>query len=319
MRSAEVINVFIPIVMPPSPEDIGKIREYSPCDTVTTSILASENPPRIRQPVVDLRSGLTPSELRSKVVKAVSVREEVELIPTARIRELASITKTQDDKKSLLSLGIPIVESYRTNLSVASRLADTFLDPIPIRNVDSNQVADDLRDIGSGFLFKELKFIAQDPEKKTELGKMRLNDVALYCLTTSYEEEKKAVLSIRANERLGFVQRMGQMTDEQREMTSELLKRGLAPYIITNKDRALYAKQYETEREKNRIIESIDDTEEQETQDDEIGVGNSQYVEGAEEDALPNADDGNHGDLAGLPMEGRDYTDQPNLWDNEND
>jgi hypothetical protein len=154
VRSAEVINVFIPIVMPPSPEDIGKIREYSPCDTVTTSILASENPPRIRQPVIDLRSGLTPSELRSKVVKAVSVREEVELIPKARIQELESITKKQDDKKVLLSLGIPVVESYRTNLSVASRLADTFLDPIPIRNVDSKQNSKELLNIGSGFLFK---------------------------------------------------------------------------------------------------------------------------------------------------------------------
>lgn len=318
VRSAEFINVFMPTVMPPSPEDIGKIREYSPCDTVTTSILINENPPRIRQPVIDLHSGLTPSKLRSKVVKAVSVREEVELVPKARIRELEIISENDDDKKDLLSLGIPVVESYRTNLSVASRLADKFLDPIPIRNIDSNQDADDLRDIGSGLLFKELKFIAQDPEKKTELKKIQLNDVALYCLTTSYEEEKKAVLSIRATERLSFVQRMGQMTDEQREMTSELLKRGLAPYIITNKDRALYAKQYETEREKLRAIEPVDDTEEKETPDDEIGVGNPQYVEGTEDDAQPNADGGDYGNLSGNQPDHDDQP-QPNLWDNEND
>jgi hypothetical protein len=318
VRTPESINVFMPVVLPPLPNDIGKVREYTPCDAVTTAILASENPPRLRQPIIDLRSGLTPSELRSKVVKAVSVREEVALIPEGRIQELASITEKQTDKEVLLSLSIPISTSYRTNLIVASRLADKFLDPIPIRNVDSNQIGDDLRDIGSGFLFKELNFINQDAEKKTELKKMRLNDVSLYCLTTSYEEEKKAVLSIRAIERLSFVQRMGEMTDEQRELTSELLKRGLAPYIITSKDRSLFSKEYETEREKNRIIESVEDTEEQETQDDETGVGKSQYVEGAEEDALPNADDGNHGDLAGLPID-RDYTDYPNLWDNEND
>jgi hypothetical protein len=44
--------------------------------------------------------------------------------------------------------------SYRTNLMMASRLADKFLEPMPIRNVDFQQIPDDLRDIGSGFYLK---------------------------------------------------------------------------------------------------------------------------------------------------------------------
>jgi hypothetical protein len=92
----------------------------------------------------------------------------------------------------------------------------------------------------------------------------------------------------------------------------------LAPYIITNKDRALYAKQYETEREKLRAIEPVDDTEEKETPDDEIGVGNPQYVEGTEDDAQPNADGGDYGNLSGNQPDHDDQP-QPNLWDNEND
>ena len=306
VRDIESTNITLPLSIPPSPEDIGKIREYIPCDAVTTSILTSEVPPRIRQPVIDLRSGLTPSQLRTKVTKAISVREEVAFIEKAVIQE------KEAKKKEAMTMKIEISPSYRTNLMVASRLADAFLDPMPIRNVDFQQNPDDLRDIGSGFLYDALTSIKQDPEKTTELEKLRRVDATLYCLMMNYESEKKAVLSIRASERLRFVERMGQLTDEQREMTSELLKRGLAPYIITVKDRALFAKEQE--------LRALEKTVEEETEpvDNETGVGESQYIEGAEEDALPNADAGNNGDLAALPAD-RDYTDQPNLWDNEND
>ena len=76
------------------------------------------------------------------------------------------------------------------------------------------------------------------------------------------------------------------MTDSEREITKDLIDRGLAPYIITKKDRILFARQLDEERERN---------------DKDTGVGLPVGPNEAEERGFDQTqdvgDDGNHGDL----------------------
>lgn len=295
------------------PTEIGTIGSYHPCVSMTTSVLSSETPPRIHQPEVGLRPGLQPSELRKKVIPSVSEREEVENISKDNIRTRIDKGKTKEQKELINSAKIPITASVHTNLMLVSQLSDMFLMPTPIRNVDFQQNASELEDIGKGFIYETLTTIQPDPRKKADLSVLLSRDLGLYCLTTPYSVSLKITHSSRAMERNDFVKRLGKMTDEEREITSELLKRGLAPYVITNEDRARYAKQLEILNE--TLFETIEGTEEtgEENPDDDIGVGVPQY-NGSEEDN--NDDNGDYGDLPSLDRV-RDY-EQPSLGDDGN-
>jgi hypothetical protein len=84
------------------------------------------------------------------------------------------------------------------------------------------------------------------------------------------------------------------MTDSEREITKDLIDRGLAPYIITKKDRILFAQQLDEERERD---------------DEDIGVGRPAGPNEAEErgfDRTRDVDNGDYGDLPDRRNEDRD-------------
>ena len=58
------------------------------------------------------------------------------------------------------------------------------------------------------------------------------------------EQATKQDSDLRTREREVFKQRMRQMNDTEREATKMLLDIGIAPYIITNQDREIFAKEY---------------------------------------------------------------------------
>ena len=297
----EELSLLLPAI--PPPEKLGTIQTYQPCYPNTKSILASETLPIVHQPYIELRPGLQPSELRKRVLPSLSIRESVAIVSAEAIR--IGLNKGKG-----LSSVIRVRNSHQSNLLMASILADKFRNPLPIRNVDFNQKSDELRDIGQGFLYDVLKTVETDNVKKTELNeKLIMNDASIFCLNMEYTSAKSNVISVKATERLNFVKRMGQLTDDEREVTTELLKRGLAAYIITNEDRMLYASQIETFL--NTELQPVLDEEEQ---NDEVGVGVPQD-RGAEED---NGDNGDYGDLQPANPD-HDDEQQPTLWDNEND
>jgi hypothetical protein len=92
------------------------------------------------------------------------------------------------------------------------------------------------------------------------------------------------------------------MTDADREITKELVDRGLAPYIITKQDRILFAKEV---------------AEEERTEEEETGVGRP--VDYQDQGDLPITEDiverGNYGDYSNGPNnDGRDDL-QPDMFD----
>lgn len=296
----ETPKSLLPLILPP--KELGVIRNYVECPS-SRPVWTSGRLPQVTQGVVALRTGLYPSPNASFVPPSQSRR--IVPIPTPKEEIRSRLSKERN-----LQTRIPIRDNYVTNLMIASRISDLFFLNEPIRNVDSTENPSILRDISRGMLAEVLSDVQKDATKRTKLEEQRTKDIALYTLTADYKEEKASVNRLVAAEHMRFVQRMAQRTDTEREIIQDLLRVGLAPYIINRSDREEFAREAERLREEvyrdERIVEG---------DDDEIGVGlPSDYFEQGEEGPR-GADNGDYGDYLGMPgNDGRDH-EQPQITD----
>ena len=167
-----------------------------------------------------------------------------------------------------------------------------------------------MRDISRGLLVDALAEVSKEPAKRAKLEEQRTKDIALYTLLADYKEEKANVNKLQSAERMRFVQRMAQKSDTEREIIQDLLRIGLAPYVITRSDRE------ELAREAARLQEEVfrDETLIQEG-DAEVGVGQPRDVFEQGEEGAAGVDHGDYGDYVGMPgNDGRDHQ-QPQIND----
>jgi len=279
----EAPKMLIPVL--PPPKELGVINSFVACPSARP-IWTSGRPPKVLQNVVPLWNGIQASELSTPLRPALSERVEPVPTPTAEIR-----ARRSKGNKSKLK----IEEQYRTNLLLASHIADVFRQPTPLRGVDPSQSKDALRDIAQGFVFEEIAATQTSAEKKAKLEEMRTKDVAVYVLQADYAEQKREVNKLRAAERMKVVEKMAKKSDAERAVIGDLLKLGLAPYIMTNQDRSIFA------REAERLQDTLA------TEEEDIGVGQARDIlEDGTENTYVAADHGDYGDLAPYP-EGQDY------------
>jgi hypothetical protein len=202
---------------------------------------------------------------------------------------------------------IPIRDAPLANLALASRISDLFLMNEPVRTVDTQAGQAIVRDMSRGLLAETLAEVQSDAGKRTKLEELRTKDVALYTLTADYKEEKANVNRLVATERMKFVQRMAQRSDAEREVLQDLLRIGLAPYVISRADREEFAREAERLREEVYRDEQI-------TQED-TGVGQPSDVFEQGEEGPRGVDNGDYGDYVGMPgNDGRDH-EQPQQTD----
>jgi hypothetical protein len=290
----EVPTMLIPVL--PPPKELGKPLPLEVCPS-TRPVWTSGVIPKVVQDAVPLAKGIQSSDLAVRVVPSVSTRVTPRAIDVAESR-------VRRAKGTGLQTKVVVGTSYRTNLLVASRLADAFRQPTPLREVDPAASAGALRDIAQGFVFEELATIQTSAEKRTRLEKLRTTDISLYVLQANYSEQKREANKLRASERLTLVAKMAGKNDAEREIVGALLKIGLAPYIITNQDRALFARQ----AERLQDLVAVEDAEA------DVGVGRArEELEDGEPRVDGVGDQGDYGDRAALP-EGRAYA-QPGLGD----
>jgi hypothetical protein len=126
----------------------------------------------------------------------------------------------------------------------------------------------------------------KDPVMRRAYEELREKDIALFAMLASLKDAKTETNTLKAKERHLFTDRMREMTDSQRQITKDLLDRGMAPYIITKKDRDTFAAQLE--REIEPIMEA-----DLPVADDDAGVGAPRDVP---DDDDFNADHGDYGD-----------------------
>lgn len=291
----EVPKTLIPVVAPPKEFDV--IKSFPSCPSARP-IWTSGRLPRVTQPAVPLRTGIQAASGAEAVPPTVSDRVVPAKVDKSEIRaRLATGTK--------LAAPIRVSDDYRTSLLLASRLADMFRQPTPVRTVDPTQNASELRDIARGLAFEQLADIQAVTAKKTQLEERRTQDIALYMLQADYKEEKTQANKLRATERLKIVEDLKRKSDTERELIQQLLAIGAAPYLVTRTDREMFAK--EAERLQDMIRQEEDEFTREEEVDPEIGVGAARdYVDDGDEDER-GVDHGDYGDRAGLPID-RDYS-----------
>lgn len=294
----EAPKTLIPVL--PPPKELGVINSFVECPSARP-IWTSGRTPKVIQETVGLWKGIQSSTRAVPVSPAVSARIAPIGIPIAEIRARRA-------KGTGLQSRIKVGTSYRTNILLASRIADVFRQPTPLRTIDPTMSADSLRDIAQGFAYEEIAAAQGNAEKRSRLEEMRSKDISLYILQADYSEQKREANKLRASERLKIVTEMAKKSDAEREVVGALLQIGLAPYIMTNRDREIFARTAER-------LQDILVVEEEEV-DIEQGVGLARDLhDDGEENEDVGVDHGDYGDRAALP-EGRDYR-EPGLGDDQ--
>jgi hypothetical protein len=228
----------------PKKEDFGKIVNLPMCPT-TRVYWANPRPPRVRQPLVSLYGQIDhfmrEGSLRTKMLRrSVSVRVETEAVP---IKDKAVLARLKMGKEGA-------TEQWHTNTLIAARLSSVFERPVPLRTLDPDQKADELRDITKGYVYELLKEINKDPLTMTKLDAMKKTDLTIVMLTADLKKSIAVTDTLRAKERFTVTERLREMPDAEREITKDLMDRGLAPYLIRTQDRLLFAEEAAEQEEK---------------------------------------------------------------------
>jgi hypothetical protein len=261
---------LIPVMLPPA--KLGVVTSFPVC-AGPRSMWADPREPTIRQPSVPLDSSIRPRASTHPMQRGVVVQKPLTPMPVKDIQrriKLPSVPKTQG-------------ASWRTNLLIAERVSNAFGLGIDTRSIDVSQSPDLLRDIAEGLVKEAMSQIVRDPSSRREYEELREKDLTLFMLLAELKEAVTETNSLRAKERHVFTERLRDMTDSQRQITKDLLDRGMAPHILTNADRDIFAAQIE--RELAPLAEPDVDV--------DVGVG---APRDAPDDDDFNADQGDYGD-----------------------
>jgi hypothetical protein len=297
----EAPKTLIPVL--PPPKELGVINSFTECPS-SRPVWTSGRPPQVVQATIQLRNGIQAASNGKRVLPSVSDRVVPEPMPKDQIRGRLA-------KEKGIQARIPIRDTPLANLAVASRVSDMFFLNEPVRAVDPTEGASTLRDISRGLLAETLAEVQKDPVKRTKLEEQRTKDIALYTLTADYKQEKANVNKLVASERMRFVQRMAQKTDTEREIIQDLLRIGLAPYIISRSDREELARESERLREEVFRDEAL-----VQEMDAEVGVGEPRDVFEQGEEGVAGVDHGDYGDYVAIPR-GEDFQQQPQITDDQ--
>jgi hypothetical protein len=284
---------LLPPVAPP--EKLGVVQRFGECRS-SRAILENGRPPKIEQDAPPLRTGIVPAR-------------DATIVEPSRSRRTKIVTMSKEDiiarrKVGPGSIDYDLGNGWRTNVLLATRLADLFLLEVPVRTVDATQSQSELRDIAHGHVYQALREIQSSPVKRKQFEELRRSDIVLLMLSAKIDAELAAVNRVMARQRKTFVQRMGEKTDFEREIIDELKRRGMAPIIITTGDREMFAAEIENELRPVRVFA---EEEAEVAEGGDYGVGAPQVAEEEEETGGRNADAGDYGDLAARPdTDGRD-------------
>ena len=151
-----------------------------------------------------------------------------------------------------------------------------------------------LRDAVRGIVYELIHEVIKDKNKSGLLGALYTamqKDLVFNMILITKTQATKQESDLRTREREVFKQRMRSMNDTEREATKMLLDIGIAPYIITNEDREIFAREYnlpdpETEYERTLHEQDINRPEEgynasRDVEDDQAAIvnGHEQQVD----------------------------------------
>ena len=240
------------------------------------SILTTKLLPKVTQDSIELAKNIVPAT-QSEYVIAPKLEFKRITFDDKEVRKrlgmkLAKITKSDKIEKfltrdnidavsvlTLMNRILDILSFQNFNLQILSKYREAISD-LEVRKNSSL-----LRDTAKGLLY-ELSHEIADSKDKASIGKAiddaLLKDVVMNMLLYTDEEAKRISEAARTKERETFKQRMRNLNDTQREITKMLLDIGVAPYVITNEDREIFAREYnypDPEEEYNKLVQNQDE------------------------------------------------------------
>ena len=226
-------TMLIPMVLPPA--EMGVFTRFAPCPSFRLTWISKLLPLSV-QPSVALREGLSASPLSRRIRMLASSRSVPAGIPTPEISKRLKLPIPA-------RMGLEPTDSWTVNSLLIARLAAIALRPNPARTLDPAASSDLLRDITKGYIRELLDVIAKDPEMRRIYDKVRGEDIVFYSLLTPVTSARTETNTLRAKERFAVTDRLRGMTDSDRDITKQLMDRGLAPFLVTVSDRDMFATQ----------------------------------------------------------------------------
>ena len=285
-------------------EKIGEEEQKSSCDIpMPRTYITGRLPPNVVQDPIILTK-TRPSNLASYIVGVqesptlfistdVEIRRRVALgFPKlTKLEKIETFLRSDTDGIAFLALLNRILdilsqESYSLTRLVEYRSMCVFLQT----TMDKSLV----RDTARGIVYELMHEITKDKNKSGILNALYTSiqrDLVFSMILNTKEQATKQESDLRTREREVFKQRMRSMNDTEREATKMLLDIGIAPYIITNEDREIFAREYklpdpEIEYERAMQEQDIDRPEEgynasRDVEDDQAAIvnGHEQQVD----------------------------------------
>jgi hypothetical protein len=278
-----ISNFSIPLIKPEKEsynpnERIGSEELMMRCLTPKTkSVFTSKTLPNVSQPALELWKNImmsnygefiVPEELK---VKSYSVDQK-----DIRKRLGIGFTKlSKNDKieKFLKQDNIDVVSVFTLTNRILDIISQSGFDIKTIATyrelttyLDTKDKSSSiLRDIAKGVLYELLETISKDSKKDVYVKAIDFavqRDIVLNMLFFTKEEAEKISTAASTKEREFFKSQMRSLTDDQREVQKALIDIGMAPYIVKNEDRELFAREYnypDPEEEYKNIIKQTDE------------------------------------------------------------
>lgn len=221
------------------------------------SLVLPKLPPNIVQAPLELWKSIAPSPDAEYIQTALEsieyadvdlkdMRRRVALgVPRGiKMDKVDAFLKRNTDATAFLTfmsrtLDVLSREDFPKSVVAKYRAVVAFLDPHMEPSL--------MRDAARGFLYELLHEVASSSNAIGLVQALHVatqRDLVMNMILITQEDAQRQDGELRAREREVFKQRMRQMNDTEREVTKMLLDIGIAPYIISNEDRELFAHQY---------------------------------------------------------------------------
>jgi hypothetical protein len=255
-------------------EKIGEEEQKSLCNIpMPMTYITGRFPPNVVQdPIIllptkpsELATYITSTEESPKLVvftdAEIRRRAGMGFPKSTKLDKLETFLRSDTDGIAFLALlnrmlDILSKESYPLARLVEYRSMSVFLQTTTDKSL--------LRDAARGIVYELLHEVVKDKNKSGLLNALSTavqRDLVLSMILITKDQATKQESDLRTREREVFKQRMRSMNDTEREATKMLLDIGIAPYIITNEDREIFAKEYnlpDPESEYERAVNEAD-------------------------------------------------------------
>ena len=242
----------------------------------TSSVMTSTILPSVVQEQLELWKGILPSK-NAQFVEAGTFDVKTYSVDQKDVRKRLSIGLTKLIKgykidKFLKQDSIDAVSVFTLTGRILDILSQNEFDVETVAKYRSlityletrNESPSLLRDIAKGVLYELFQTISKSSKREVFVKAIEFavqRDVVLSMLFFTRDEAERVSTAASTKEREFFKSKMRALTDDQREIQKALIDIGMAPYIVKNEDRELFAREYnypDPEEEYNQIMAEND-------------------------------------------------------------